>query len=210
MKEIKRTWKELNEYKESLNLTQEQREIIIGSSLGDLNIRKIGKASRLVFDQKNKDYLFHLYNIFESWVRTPPKERLQQRLPTSNLCSNWHFSTLSHKELHFYYTLFYPQGKKLLPQDIQEYLTPRSIAYWIMDDGCLVSKNKWKIATCGFTMDENILLVNALNNKFNISANITLQEKRYPILNITSPEFKHLIEPYVVPSMKYKLDNSQK
>jgi hypothetical protein len=59
-------------------------------------------------------------------------------------------------------------------------------------------------------MDENILLVNALNNKFNISANITLQEKRYPILNITSPEFKHLIEPYVVPSMKYKLDNSQK
>lgn len=60
-----RTWKELNAYKDSLKLSQEQRETIVGSCLGDLNIRKIGKYSRLVFDQKNKEYLFHLYDVFK-------------------------------------------------------------------------------------------------------------------------------------------------
>jgi hypothetical protein len=116
-------------YKASLTLTQEQRDIIVGSCLGDLNIRQIGNYSRLVFDQKNKEYLFHLYDVFKEWVRTPPAERLQKRLPTSAICSNWHFSTISHADLQFYYTLFYPNGKKLLPLNIESYLTPRSLAY---------------------------------------------------------------------------------
>jgi hypothetical protein len=63
-----------------LKLTQQQKEIIVGGSSGDSSSRKIGKYSRLVFEQKNKDYLFHLYDISKAFVRTPPKERFQQRL----------------------------------------------------------------------------------------------------------------------------------
>jgi hypothetical protein len=55
--------------------------------LGDLNLRKIGNYSRLVVEQKNKEYLFHLYEIFKDFIRTPPKERLQQRLETSEIKS---------------------------------------------------------------------------------------------------------------------------
>jgi hypothetical protein len=69
----KRTWKELNAYKDSLKLSQEQREILAGGLLGDLSLRKIGKFSRLVVEQKNKDYLLHLYDVFKAYVRTPPK-----------------------------------------------------------------------------------------------------------------------------------------
>jgi len=70
-----------------LKLTQQQKEIIVGGLLGDFSLRKIGKFSRLVLEQKNKDYLFHLYDIFKDFVRTPPKERLQQRLKTSEIKS---------------------------------------------------------------------------------------------------------------------------
>lgn len=46
---------DLNTYKNLLHLTDEQKEIIVGTCLGDLNIRQIGQFSRLVFEQKNKD-----------------------------------------------------------------------------------------------------------------------------------------------------------
>lgn len=70
-------------YKETLFFTQEQQEIILGTCLGDLYIQKIGKFSRLVFEQKNYDYLIHLYANFHNFTRTPPKERKQKRLDSS-------------------------------------------------------------------------------------------------------------------------------
>jgi hypothetical protein len=82
-----RSRKDLNEYKASLVLTDLQKEILIGGLLGDLSLRKIGKYSRLVVEQKNKEYLFHLYVIFKDYVRTAPKERLQKRLETSEVRS---------------------------------------------------------------------------------------------------------------------------
>ena len=63
---------ELNNYKNLLDLTQEQKDIIIGTCLGDLYIRHIGKYSRLVFEQKNIEYLFHLYEKFRNFTRIEP------------------------------------------------------------------------------------------------------------------------------------------
>lgn len=77
----------MNEYKNNLKLNKEQHDIIMGTVLGDLYIRQIGKYSRLVFEQKNKEYLFHLYDKFKDFTRTPPKERKQQRLSTSAIKS---------------------------------------------------------------------------------------------------------------------------
>lgn len=79
----KLTRKELNEYKLNLILTEEQKDVIIGCCLGDLYIRVFSNKGCLLFEQKNKEYLFHLYEIFKSYVKTAPKERKQKRLTTS-------------------------------------------------------------------------------------------------------------------------------
>jgi hypothetical protein len=64
-------WKELNEYKAKLTLTEKQHEIIKGTILGDNHIELVGKTkSRILFEQKNKDYLFHLYENFKDWTKT--------------------------------------------------------------------------------------------------------------------------------------------
>jgi hypothetical protein len=57
--------KSLNAYKANLKLTPIQHDIIVGTLLGDVYLQQIGKFSRLVFEQKNKDYLFHLYHHFQ-------------------------------------------------------------------------------------------------------------------------------------------------
>lgn len=80
----KLTRKELNEYKLSLILTEEQKDIIIGCCLGDLYIRVFSNKGCLLFEQKNKEYLFHLYEILKPYVKTAPKERKQKRLINSD------------------------------------------------------------------------------------------------------------------------------
>jgi hypothetical protein len=65
------------EYKESYQLTLEQKESLIGLILGDLSIEK-GKRSlnaRLRFEQsiKHKDYLIFLYNLFKPLVNMQQK-----------------------------------------------------------------------------------------------------------------------------------------
>jgi hypothetical protein len=60
---------------------------LIGSCLGDLYIRIFSGKGCLLFEQKNKEYLFHLYAVFKPFVRTSPKERKQKRLVTSKIKS---------------------------------------------------------------------------------------------------------------------------
>jgi len=203
-----KTRKELNNYKNNVKLTQEQKEILIGGLLGDLNLRKIGNYSRLVVEQKNKEYLFHLYEIFKDFIRTPPKERLQQRLETSEIKSTWYFSTISHLEFEEYYQLFYKNKIKIIPENIEELLTARSIAYWYMDDGSK-AKHTYCLHTCSFTSNEHLILKNSLKNKFNITCT-THEKARYNYLYITTSDlsnikFYSIIKPYIINSMQYKI-----
>lgn len=210
MENIKsRSWKELNEYKANLTLTQEQRDVIVGTSLGDLGIQQIGKYSRLVFEQKNKDYLFHLHHIFQNLTRTPPKERLQQRLKTSEVKSTWYFSTKSYAGIQEYRDIFYPYGKKVVPSSLQELLTPRAVAYWYMDDGGLKNRH-FSISTACFSVEEHEALRDALRDKWGIQSNIQGLATKSGYLSLyipaaSSKKFLDLVQPFIVPSMLYKI-----
>jgi hypothetical protein len=56
-------------------------------------MQQIGKSSRLVFEQKNKERPRRSHARLQTWTRTPPKERKQQRLSSSEIKSTWYFST---------------------------------------------------------------------------------------------------------------------
>ena len=77
------------EYKKSLtSLTPQQWEVSIGLILGDasLQTQNNGKTYRIKFEwgDKNKAYLYHVYDIFDEWVISKPhkKERIS---PKGNL-----------------------------------------------------------------------------------------------------------------------------
>lgn len=208
-----KNWKNLNTYKDTLVLTEKQKEIIIGTCLGDLNIRQIGKFSRLVFEQKNKDYLFHLYSEFQSFTRTSPKERQQKRTETSDIKSTWYFSTLSHSLFHEYRLIFYPYEKKEIPEKLENIIASTSLTYWRMDDGGL-KKNSPVFSTAGFSLEENEKLSRILLQKFNIQTNIhgIASKSKYLSLYIKHESistFRSLIEPYLIPSMAYKMPKTQ-
>lgn len=136
------------EYKESYQLTQEQKEYLIGLILGDLFIEK-GKRSlnaRLRFEQSiiHKDYLMFLYDLFKPLTNMLPK--IQIRKPDSRTGKQYNsirFATLAMPCLNFYHDLFYYKENfkfiKKVPSNICELLSARALAFLIMDDGGISS-----------------------------------------------------------------------
>ena len=137
---------QLIEYKKTLKLNTIQKEILVGTLLGDATISKTKAiALNVKFEQKlaNRDYVNHLYEIFEPYVGTPPRVRSITGGGARDRKSIW-FRTYRHIDFKFYYDLFYIKTnknnlnelrKKRVPKLIHKFLTPRALAYWFMDDG---------------------------------------------------------------------------
>jgi hypothetical protein len=138
-------------------LTPEQREIIVGCCLGDLNIQK-GKGAlnaRLLFEQGYCEYIMHLYSLFQSYCGTPPRESSYVHSQTGRTHGRITFNTLSSPVFTEFYDIFYLDGVKTVPANIAELLTSRSLAFWAMDDG-------YKSGP-GFVLSTNLSLVKKLN-----------------------------------------------
>lgn len=62
--------------------------------------------------------------------------------------------------------MFYKDNIKIIAKNIAELLTPRGLAYWIMDDGSLSKHYQIILHTRAFKKDDVILLQNALKKNF--------------------------------------------
>lgn len=67
--------------------------------------------------------------------------------------------------------MWYINGKKCVPYNIDQFLTPLALSIWIMDDGTKVEKGL-KFSTNGFTYQECVILTNALYKNFFFKASV--------------------------------------
>jgi LAGLIDADG DNA endonuclease family len=75
-------------------------------------------------------------------------------------------ATLSLPCFNYYKNLCYnPDKLKIVPSNIQDFLSPRGLAYWIMDDGSLQNKGL-HLNTYGFTNQDVLKLKSTLENMF--------------------------------------------
>ena len=165
----------IEEYKIHLDLTSQQREILVGILLGDgcLETRNGGRTYRLKVEQSHahQAYVHHLYELFKEWVLTPPRRR--EVVSRGHESENWVFQTVSHGAFRFYAQQFYADGKKCVPKLIDHWLTPRGLAYWFMDDGSIKSKASKGLIfnTQGFYRQEVERLCRVLQTLFGLERN---------------------------------------
>ena len=143
------------EYKNKRVVGSESREIIEGVILGDATVLKRYPVSDAVIKfcqgDRNKDYIFHLYDKFEPLVATPPRQVVLKR--EKDYVQHM-FQTLSFKFINEYRERYYDgNGKKIIPSDIEDKLTERSLAYWHMDNGTK-SKPGYILCTNNFKKEE--------------------------------------------------------
>ena len=185
----------LKEYKSKLFLTDLQKEVLIGTLLGDgsIKISVSGKAARLQichsFDYK--EYVFWKKSIFKEWVLSGPK---YYKVNNSLI----------------FRTMFYINKVKIIPKDINNILkSDLSLAVWFMDDGNGYRKNDaFRLSTYAFRYNGNLLLQKCLLKNFGIKTSLIKDSKGYqiyiPITGGVSDRFKKLIYKYIIPKMRYK------
>ena len=130
----------------NLELNTELIEIIIGLMLGDLFAEKRNPNSntRLQFKQsiKNKVYIDHLYSLFKEYCNTEPKviSSIDNRPGKKELNVSIKFWTPSLPCFNQFRELFYDNsGKKFIPLNLEEIITVKSLASWVMvvGDACI-------------------------------------------------------------------------
>lgn len=201
-----------------ITLPYELKQILVGLILGDLHVFKHPKSinANLHFEQGllHEGYLLHLYSLFESYCLSAPKT--SSRLPdkrTGKVYSRIRFQTCSLPCFTEFYNLFYPNGKKIIPSNLGELITPQGLAYFAQDDGHLVKNAGFRFSTDNYTIEDVKILSALLNDKFDLGSYLqgSGKEGQY---RIYVPKAKlndliTLIGPHVHQSMKYKLGAPQ-
>ena len=123
----------------------------------------------------------------------------------------YEFNTFTFRSFYWIHKMFYKNGKKVVPLNIYEYLTPLALAVWIMDDGGRANSGL-RIASNSFTIKEVELLNDVLNSKYcqetsiqkiGINSQYSIYIKKNSINNL-----KNIVGPYIHPSMLYKLESN--
>lgn len=199
----------LKQIKQTLDLSQIQKDVLIGTVLGDgsLKISRSGKAAQLQIchSLSAKEYVYWKKEVFSNWVFSEPRY-----YAINNALI---FRTLSHPLIFEYMKMFYNGRKRIVPRNIDELLkSALSLAVWFMDDGNGYLKNgAYRISTYAFGLEGNLLLQNCLKINFGLNVSMWQDSKGYqlyfPLKNGTANKFRQLIEPYMLPKMRYKIES---
>ena len=187
------------------SLTQLQKDVIIGSILGDGYLRKLPgrKEAFLEINHsiKAKEYVEWKYKILKDLTVSPPKERKNGK----KWKVAYRFFTKQHPELSKLLEKFYQNGRKVIPKDLE--LNELILAVWFMDDGSKTKKGDVYLNTQQFSFKDQRRLLHLLR-KLGIRARMNKDKKYYRIriYKESIPKFVAMIEPYILPSMRYKIE----
>ena len=129
--------------------------------------------SRFIYAQSSLrlhhiNYFNHVLELFKPYLSNNfiYKEKTFTDKRTNKEYKSVHFATLSLPCFNYYRNMFYDSNNlKIVPLNIKNLLTPRGLAYWIMDDGSLQNKGL-HLNTYGFTHEGILKLKETLENMF--------------------------------------------
>lgn len=199
-----------------LELSADLKNVIVGLMLGDLHAEKLKPTSntRLQFKQStvNKPYIDTLFSMFKEYCSAEPKITtfFTKNTGSKKLYSSIKFWTLSLPCFNQFRELFYNDlGVKIIPEILEELLTPEGLAYWAMDDG-YKSGNGFYFCTESFTLEENNKLRKILKNKFNLDCGVHKYSSghgyRLYVFSSSRAELLKLVKPYLIEHFYYKFD----
>jgi hypothetical protein len=181
------------------SLSEVQRDVILGSLLGDGAMRcKTNALLEVNHSSHQRSYVDWKYRQLVNLVLTPPRARKGNGGRTA-----YRFVTRSLPELTPYFRLFYETGRKRVPE---LELSRVALAVWFMDDGSR-SRNAVYLNTQQYDETSQRRLLAVLHHQWGIEGTLN-RDKTYYRIRITVDGTKRLVElvePYVLPELRYKL-----
>jgi hypothetical protein len=195
-------------YHRDLRLNDRQVELLYGTLLGDSTLSSRSESTaRISWSHciKQKPYSDYKRQLFGDAISS---ESYDDNVKATKVQGKTTY------QLKHIFDKFYPNGKKVVPLDVDKYLTPEAIALWYMDDGSFTRyKENRNSIVCNihayaFIEEDIDRLINVFSIKYKIEARKIYDTKRngymIRISRLEALKFIALVAPYVIESMKYK------
>ncbi len=157
--------------------------LLVGCLLGNAHIRRNKDTSKsyITFEQtiNHKQYVLSLYQILSQSGLKLKEIKYYARNDKRHVSVNnsIYFRTEATHLLNPLANLFLSVNeKKMIKQEIDKYLDPVALSYWICDDGQLVKRAGLTLCTDSYTLQEVELLIKLLENKYNLKCTIHIKK----------------------------------
>jgi len=187
------------------DLSYIQRQVLLGTLLGDGSISNSGYEIRISHSEKQKGYVALFEHIFDN-VHITKSSSISghgARMIRLSMCNKELFKEFC--------DLCCSNGKKKVTTEWAEKLGPIAFAFWYMDDGSIMNEHRLNqhamLHTLGKTPEEVSILQEALQ-RFGMSSTLKTNKKGQQAIRIDTPSsevFFSFVAPFFAPSMKYKL-----
>lgn len=183
--------------------------VLVGNLLGDGYGERRGDSSRFQVhvSSRNMEYVSWLHNFFASrGYCSTKKAAVKRQIGRHNqIYYSVAFKSFSFKSLNYLYDLFYVDGKKVVPPTIENLLTEKALAVWLMNHG-VKSGDGLNLSTESFSIAENLLLQRALKHNFSIEPTIQRHSDKWLLYfkKKDVPALFKRVKGHVLPCMYYK------
>lgn len=196
-------------YKNCQPLTKNQKDVLIGSLLGDgcVSKSKLNSSFSKTQSKEKKDYVMWHKEVMGEYGSAVDKVYSEEKLIGKNgliierkkvpkFLSAYRFRTCNHPEFTKLRKEWYPDGIKIIPNDL--ILNPLRIAVWYFDDGSnCFSHRECIISTLGFTVEEVNFLAEKLKD-FDLYPRVRTKisaktGKIQPLLKFSKQSYDNLI-----------------
>jgi len=192
-----------------IKLAPYQRSVIIGLLLSDgwltfSNKKNLNARLGLTQSLAHFKYAWSVFTLLSPYCSSYPISRRRERLGI--ISYSIEFFTRSLPCFTEFHSWFYPQGTKIIPDNIYALLTPVALAHWIEGDG-YARPHGLILCTDSYSIENVVRLMNVLIIKFRVKCTIRVHRKdqyRIYIREESMPLIRHIVKPHFSPSMLYK------
>jgi hypothetical protein len=150
-------------------------------------------------------YVLFVFNILSHYCGSSP--RLTSGIRAGNRFYGLEFFTRAMSCITELRSLFYPNGVKIIPEDIYNMLTPVALAHMIMGDGSARSHGL-TLCTDSYSVPEIVRLMNVLIIRYRLDCALRYHTPTQPRIFIpqrSRGRLRQIVQPFMCPSMIYKI-----
>lgn len=173
-----------------VSIPEDLKEVLVGILLGDAHIvrRSSTANSRLVYAQTavvHKEYFDYVYSFFKDLCVNDyaPQLKTVRDNRTNKVYSAISFTTMQLPCFNAFKEMFYLVNVKKVPENIYQLLTPRGLAFWIMDDGSR-QRTGLHLSVYAFSNEDVDKLMFTLQDKFGLRCSIHYNRDKKPRIYI--------------------------
>lgn len=196
-----------------MNLTKQQQSALVGMILGDAYLQPTGKRNaRLRLEQRadHKDYLVWKANLLPQLFQGKPTflERVHPITKRTYRYVRWQSNTSP--VLGKFRKLFYPDGKKKIPENLKKFLRDDiAFAIWFYDDGYYYPRDR-----CSYLYLRRVdhreaeIARDVVQEKFGVRSTMLDKKNKGFVLYFSREEsrkIKLIVERHYVKVMAYKI-----